>query len=92
MLLQMNVSMADFCGQCYNGASNMSGAHKGVAKFINQEENHTIYMHCYGHVLTLAGSDCMKHSKIYEDTLDTLFEITSLIKFSPKGNTALDRI
>jgi len=77
---------------CYDGASNMSGARKGVAKIINQEESRAIYMHCYGHVLNLAVGDCMKSSKVCKDTLDTPFEITRLIKFSPKRNAAFERI
>ena len=92
VLLRMNVNIANCRGQCYDGASNMSGARKGVAKLINQEESRAIYMHCYGHALNLAVGDCMKSSKICKDTLDTSFEITRLIKFSPKRNAAFDRI
>ena len=85
-------NIANCHGQCYDGASNMSGAHKGVAKLINQEESRTIYMHCYGHALNIAVADCMESSKICKDTLDTSFEITRLIKLSPKRNAAFDRI
>jgi len=95
MLVQMNVNITNCCGQCYDGASNMSGACKGVAKLINQEESHAIYMHCYGHALNLADGDCiicMKSSKVCKDTLDTSFEITRLIKFSPKRNAAYEQI
>ena len=92
VLLRMNVNITNCHGQCYDGASNMSGSRKGVAKLINQEESRAIYMHCYGHALNLAVGDCMKSSKICKDTLDTSFEITRLIKFSPKQNAALERI
>ena len=90
VLLRMNVNIANCRGQCYDGASNMSGIHKGVAKLINLEESRAIYMHCYGHTLNLAVGDCMKSSKICKDTLDTSFEITRLIKFSPKRNAAFE--
>jgi len=66
----------------------MSGACKDVVKLINQEESHAIYMHCYGYVSTLAVGDCMKSPSICKDTLQTSFEITRLIKFSPKRNAA----
>ena len=56
------------------------------------EESLAIYMHCYGHALNLAVSGCMKSSKICKDALDAAFEITRLIKFSPKRNAAFDRI
>ena len=41
VLMRMNVRVADCRGQCYDGASNMSGAKKGVAAIIMQEESHT---------------------------------------------------
>ena len=54
VLLQMNVNIANCCGQCYDGASNMSGACKGVAMLINQEES------CHLHALLwpCAKSSC----------------------------------
>ena len=86
------VKVADGRGQCYDEASNMSGARKGVAAIILQEESRALYTHCYGHALSLAVTDTMKQSKICRDALDTAFEITRLIKFSPKRNAAFDRI
>ena len=88
----MNVNVANCRGQCYDGASNMSDARKGVAKLINQDESQPTYIHCYGHALNLAVGDCLKSSKICKDTLDTSFEITKLIKFLPKRNASFDRI
>ena len=76
-------------GQCYNGASNMSGARKGVAA---QEESCALYTHCYGHTINLAVFDTMKQSKVCRDLLDTAFEITRLITFSPKRSAAFDQI
>ena len=88
----MNAKLAHCRGQCYDGASNMSGARKGVAAKIRQEESRALYMHCYGHALNLAVADTVKQSKVCRDALDTAFEITRLIKFSPKRNSAFDRI
>ena len=51
VLLRMNARCADCHGQCYDGASNMSGARKGVAAIIMQEESPALYTHCYGHAL-----------------------------------------
>ena len=42
--------------------------------------------------MNLAVADTVKQSKICKDALDTAFEITRLIKFSPKRNAAFDRI
>ena len=90
--LRMNARVADCRGQCYDGASNMSGARKGVAAIITQEEIWALYTHCYGHALNRAVADTVKQLKICRNALDTAFEITRLIKFSPKRNAAFDKI
>ena len=36
----------------------MSGAKKGVAKMLRDEEPRAIFTHCYSHALNLAVSDC----------------------------------
>ena len=84
VLLRMNVKLSNCRGQCYDGASNMSGSHNGVAKKILEKESHALYTHCYAHALNLAVSDTLKKSKLCRDALDTAFEITCLIKFSPQ--------
>ena len=92
VLLRMNLKLSNCRGQCYDGASNMSGSRNGVAKKILEEENRALYTHCYGHALNLAVSDTMKKSKVCRDALETAFEITRLVKYSPKRNTAFDKI
>ena len=42
------------CGQCYDGASAMSGTRSGVAKNQLDEELCAVYTHCCGHALNLA--------------------------------------
>ena len=92
LFLRINTKVADCRGQCYNGALNMSGTRKGVATIITKEESQDLCTHCYGHALNLAVADTVKHSKVCRDALDTAFEITRLIKFSPKRNAAFDQI
>ena len=84
VLLRMNLRI-DMCrGQCYDGASNMSGSNSGVAAQITSLEHRALYTHCYGHALNLATQDALRGVKIMGDTLDTVYEITKLIKKSPK--------
>ncbi len=68
----------------YDGVSAMSGCRHGVAKQISDIEPKAILTHCYGHALNLAASDDMKKSKLLKDALETTYEITKLIKFSPR--------
>ena len=85
-LLRLNLSLNKIHGQCYNRASSMSGAKKGVAKQILDVEKRALFTHCYGHTLNLACSDAVKGCKILRDTLETTKEMTTskLIKFLPK--------
>ena len=78
-LLRMNLSLNKARGQCYGGAANMSGAKSGVAKQLTDEEPRALYTHCYGHALNLACGDTIKWCKLFQDTLDTTYEITKLI-------------
>ena len=64
VLHRMNVLISDCRGQCYDGASNISGARKGVASLITKEESRALYTHCYGHALNLAVADTVKQSNI----------------------------
>ena len=45
-MLRMNLTLSNCCGQCYGGASNMSGKNNGVAKQITyrskSQETHTV--------------------------------------------------
>ena len=84
ILLRMNLKIENCRGQCYDGASSMSGQRSGVAKRITELEHRALYTHCYGHALNLAAQDSIKNIKVIEDALDTTYEIIKLIKKSPK--------
>ena len=78
------LSLQRLRGQCYDGASAMSGIKSGVAKQICDIEPRALFTHCYGHALNLAASDVLKQSKLMSDALDLTREITKLIKCSPR--------
>ena len=92
VLLRMNLAMAQCCGQCYDSASNMASSKHGVAVQLLAEEPHALLTHCYGHALNLTVADAIKQSKVYHDALGTAFEISKLIRFSPKRNAAFNKI
>ena len=84
LFIRMNLSLEKLRGQYYDGASAMSGNRSGVAKPISDLESRAVYTHCYGHALNLAASDTLKQCKLMKDALDTSYEITKLIKYSPR--------
>ena len=73
-------------GQCFDGASNMSGHRSGVATQISSDEPRALFTHCYGHSLNLAMCDTIKGTKLMRDVMDVTYEISKLIKYSPKRN------
>ena len=89
MLLRMKITLNNFRGQCYGGASNMLGKKSGVAKQIFEMQPKAHYSHCHCHSLSLSVKDLTKQSKLLSDTMDTAGEIVVLIKFSPKRETML---
>ncbi len=88
-LLRSNLSISKLRGQCYDGASSMCGSKNGVATQIAKEEPRALYTHCYGHSLNLACSDTIKQSKIIRNSLDSVLEITKLVKKSPRRESIL---
>ena len=56
----------------------------GVAKQISQIEPRAVFTHCYGHSINLAAGDTLKESKLMRDALETVHEVTKLIKYSPR--------
>ena len=92
ILLRYNLSL-DMCyGQCYDGASVMSGSRSGVAARIQQENKKALYVHCLAHALNLAVSSVCDKSKILKQTFDIVNEICKLVKLSPKRETWLEAL
>ena len=83
-LSRLNLGFNRCRGQCYDGASNMSGHKSGIAKSITDIESRALYTHCYGHSLNLAVGNTIKNIKILTDVMDIIHEMSALIKFSPK--------
>ena len=92
VLLRMNLNLSNCRGQCYDGASNMSGRRSGVAAQISAEEPRAIYTHCYGHALNLAAADTIKQNKLLRDALDITSEISKLLKYSPRRDSLLETL
>ena len=84
VLLRMNLKLKYCQGQCYDGASNMTGIRNGVAKQLTDKEPQAIFTHCSGHALNLVEGDTVKKCKLTRSCLDAEFEITELIRKSPR--------
>ncbi len=63
-----------------------SGSKSGVATVLLSKEPRACYTHCYGHALNLAVQEMVKDNKILRDTLDSVEEMTKLIKKIAKAS------
>ena len=92
VLIRMNLSISNCRGQCYDGESNTVGAKSGVATQIKNYKPRGLLTHCYKHALHLAVGDTVKRIKLLGNTLDTTYEISKLLKFSPKRDALFDKL
>ena len=51
-----------------------------------------MFTHCYGHALNLAVSDVVKECDSVRDVLDTVGEISKLLKYSPKRDCLFQKM
>lgn len=89
---RLNLPLDHCRGQCYDGASVMRGHRNGVAVQLLAENPRALYTHCYGHALNLACQDMIKDVKCIKECLDTVFDLSKLLKFSAKRNATYQRL
>ena len=73
--------------QAYDGASNMSGINNGVQALFKTEAKKVLYFHCLAHSLNLCLKDVTNTCEVIRDVLNFIYELTQLIKMSPKRLT-----
>ena len=92
-LLRFGFDKEKLRGQCYDGCSTMMGKKTGVSKQIKDGvQRLALSTHCYAHSLNLACGDWMKNCLVVSKSLATSYEITELVKFSPKRDSHLRKI
>ena len=92
VILRMGLSMEDAKTQCYDGCSTMTGARNGVATIIKREIPKCLLTHCYCRALHLAVGDTVKSVPLLKETLEDAYELTKLVKYSPKRQATLKNI
>ncbi|CAG7667378.1 unnamed protein product, partial [Allacma fusca] len=84
VLKRSDLELSSVRGQCYDGASNMSGKLTGVSTQIQEMEKRAIYVHCYAHSLNLAVQDVIRNEELLRDCLSYVNDIGVLLKGSAK--------
>ena len=76
-------------GQCYDGASNMSGARCGVKAVVQEAAPKAMYCHCAAHRLNLSVvSACSIQA--FKNTESYIGEIARFFNYSGKRQRLLD--
>ena len=86
-----SLNLQELRGQCYDGASNMSGVRKGLSGRILEQSKKAFYTHCSSHALNLCIAATYKEQNI----LTILSEMTALsifFKYSPKREKLLEYV
>ena len=83
-LQQCGIEFSNMRGQCYDGASNVSGIHTGLQSRIKEISSSAIYTHCYAHVLNLVIVDTMSNNSIARDFFGTLQNLYVFIETCTK--------
>ena len=91
-MCRYGLSLSDCRGQAYDGAANLSGRLSGVQARISREYPKALYIHCFCHSLNLAIQDSSRKIDIICHTLDTVLELSNLIRYSAKRKALLERI
>ena len=92
VILRLGLSIEDAKAQCYDGCSTMTGVRNGVAAIFKRDNPKCLITHCYCHALNLAVGDTVKSVALLKETLEDAYELTKLVKYSPKRQAALKNI
>ena len=57
--LRFDFKLSNCRGQCYDGGSNIAGSKTGVKTRFLEKEPRALYMHYYGHALSLSVGDAI---------------------------------
>ena len=84
-VLQCNkINASKIRGQCYDGASNVSGIRSGLQARIKEVSASALFVHCYAHVLNLVIVDAMTSNATARDFFGTLQNLYVFIQTCTK--------
>ena len=87
---ELGLDLRDCRGQCYDGASNMSGKYSGVAAHILEENRLALYTHCASHRLNL----CVASACQIQVVTNMMQNVTKIGNFfhTPKRKALLQKM
>jgi hypothetical protein len=83
-LKNCGIAISNLQGQCYDGASNVSGIYTGLQAHVKELSSSALYTHCYAHVLNLVIVDTMTKNKTARDFFGTFQNLYVFIETCTK--------
>ena len=84
VLKSHDIDVTHLRGQCYDGASNVSGIRTGLQARIKEISPSALFVHCYAHVLNLVIVDAMTSNTTARDFFGTLQNLYVFIQTCTK--------
>ena len=75
ILIRLGLPLDNLRGQCYDGATNMAGDHKGVQSRILALQSKSLYVHCFAHSLNLSVQKSISSVHIFRDALQLIHDL-----------------
>lgn len=91
-LLRFELRINKCRGQCYDGASNVSGEITGLQTRFREIEPRALFTHCAGHNLNLTAQDGMKIIPEIADFLSIMKHLVTFCRASAKRNNIFKNI
>ena len=90
VLIRFDLPLTQLRGQCYDGASNMSGTFRGVQARVKELQPQALFVHCAAHSLNLALQSTIENT-IVRDAFQYLNDLVVLFKRSAKRQDILKK-
>ncbi|XP_011171898.1 zinc finger MYM-type protein 1-like [Solenopsis invicta] len=81
---ECGLDMKKLRGQCYDGASNVSGKISGLQTRIRKEEPRAVFVHCNAHRLNLVVQDAIEDITTARNFVGVIKDLITFIQDSPK--------
>ena len=75
-LIRFDLALSNVKLQTYHDASNTMGRKSEVAELIKKDQPKALETHCHSHTLSLSVKDMTKQSKLINDVIGTIGEVT----------------
>ncbi|XP_063747545.1 zinc finger MYM-type protein 1-like [Eleginops maclovinus] len=87
VLVRFSLPVSKCRGQCYDGASNVSGIRTGLQARMRELEPRAQYIHCTAHVMNLVVHDVAQNIPPCRNFMVLIRDMVTLIRNSPKRLT-----